>query len=121
VLGVVLMVAPAWTHHSQVMYDETKMVTVEGVVARFQWANPHSWLWVDVTANGTTQQWGFEANSAASLTRAGWQRTDFKAGDVVTVAYHPAKNGSPKGYLRKVSGNGKTYEIAGNTPPKTAK
>ena len=35
-------------HHSAVMFDDQKEVTVEGTVKEFQYTNPHSWLLVDV-------------------------------------------------------------------------
>ena len=58
----VLVAAPSFAHHSTVMFDEDKEVTVTGVVKEFQFTNPHSWLLVDVTNDdGTVTTWGFEA------------------------------------------------------------
>ena len=49
-------------HHSAVMFDDQKEVTVEGTVKEFQYTNPHSWLLVDVTnKDGSVTTWGFEA------------------------------------------------------------
>lgn len=110
----------AFAHHSQAMFDESKMVTLKGVVTKFAWINPHVQLYFDVTEKGKAQNWQIELNSALSMGRAGWKRTQFKAGDVVTVSFHPARNGSEHGYLRKIVGpDGKVLEMAGGTggPP----
>ena len=49
-------------HHSDVMFEEKKEITVQGVVKEFQFTNPHSWLLVDVTnKDGSVTTWGFEA------------------------------------------------------------
>src|ERR1700689_5106840 len=35
-------------HHAfAAEYDETRRVTVSGTVTRFEWTNPHAWLYVD--------------------------------------------------------------------------
>src|SRR5512134_2661599 len=93
----------ARSHHSQTMYEPDKEVTVTGTVSRWVWTNPHTWLFVDVrNGEGAVQQWGFEANSAASMSRAGWKRDQFKAGDAVTVSGWPMKSGDTKALLHKV-------------------
>jgi len=40
--------APGMAHHSSAMFDQSKTVTLEGVVKKWELTNPHSWLWVDV-------------------------------------------------------------------------
>jgi Family of unknown function (DUF6152) len=119
--GLLLLAAAtaAWSHHSQTMYDETKMVTLTGVVTRFAWVNPHTKLFLDVTASGKTANWEIETNAAVSLAKLGWTRTEFQPGDKVTVTVNPAKDGSAHGMLRKaVLPNGKTMEMGGNGPQK---
>ena len=39
-------------HHSAVMFEKEREITLEGVVKEFQYTNPHSWLLVDVTNEG---------------------------------------------------------------------
>jgi len=50
ILIIVLLAsaAPGFAHHSSAMFDQTKTVTLEGVVKKWELTNPHSWLWVDV-------------------------------------------------------------------------
>jgi hypothetical protein len=111
---------PVLAHHSQAMFDETKMLTLKGVISKFSWVNPHVQIYFDVTDKGKKQTWQIEANSALTMGRAGWKRDQFKAGEVVTVSFHPTRNGSPHGYLRKIVGpDGKALEMGGGTggPP----
>ena len=35
-------------HHSNVAYEVTKVITITGVVQKFEWVNPHTWLHVEV-------------------------------------------------------------------------
>ena len=96
VLLQVVMGGPALAHHSGAMFEETKTVTVEGVVREFQYTNPHSWLLVDVTdKDGKVTTWGFEAEGPSTLQRAGIRPGDFKAGTRVTITGRPMKDGRP--------------------------
>lgn len=113
--------APVFAHHSQTMFDETRMVTLKGTVTKFAWINPHVKLYFDVTEQGKTQNWEIETNAASSLGRAGWKRDQFKFGDAVTVSFNPVRNGQPRGMLRKVIGpDGKELSMPGNTLPQSA-
>src|SRR5205814_6045496 len=60
-LGFVPMTAPLSAHHSRAMFDVSELVSVEGVVTKVEWRNPHMWVTLDVpSANGKTESWGFE-------------------------------------------------------------
>ena len=57
-------------HHSATMFEQTKTITVEGVVKEFQYSNPHSWLLVDVKdKTGKVTTWGFEAEGPSTMLR----------------------------------------------------
>jgi len=91
-----LMAAPVLAHHSGAMFEETKEVTLSGVVKEFQFTNPHSWLLVDVKgADGKVTTWGFEAEGPSSMTRAGIRLKDFAPGTPVTNTGRPMKDGRP--------------------------
>src|SRR5580700_4516277 len=83
-------------HHAfAAEYDENKRVTVSGTVADFKWTNPHAWLYVEgKDESGKVTSWGFEMGSPNGLVRRGWNRTDVKKGDQVTVEGYRAKDGS---------------------------
>jgi hypothetical protein len=93
---LMLTATGALAHHSGAMFEETKTVTLEGVVKEFQYTNPHSWLLVDVTnADGTVTTWGFEAEGPSTLQRAGIRPGDFAAGTKLTITGRPMKDGRP--------------------------
>ena len=96
IAATTIAVVPALAHHSGAMFEDTKTVTLEGVVKEFQYTNPHSWLLVDVTdKNGKVTTWGFEAEGPTTLQRAGIRPSDFRAGTKVTMTGRPMKNGQP--------------------------
>jgi uncharacterized protein DUF6152 len=98
VIGLCVASRSAYAHHSAAGIDRTKTVTVEGTVKQFKWANPHSWLEVDVpNGKGGTDLWNFEMNPPAYLVRNGWKSTSVKAGDKVKVTGRPFMNGDPGG------------------------
>ena len=109
-IGAALALAaavPALAHHSFAMFDQTKVMTLDGTVHEFQWTNPHSFIELDVTTGGRTQRWSIELNSPNNLTRQGWRRTSLKAGERVSVRIAPLRNGHPGGLfldLRKPDG-----------------
>ncbi|NOT24633.1 MAG: hypothetical protein HOP16_00900 [Acidobacteria bacterium] len=97
ILGALLLSGVALSaHHSGTMFDETKDVTVQGVVKEFQYTNPHSWLLVEVTgADGKVTTWGFEAEGPTTLMQMKVRRSDFTPGTKVTMTGHPMKDGRP--------------------------
>ena len=97
ILGALLSSGVAMSaHHSGTMFDETKEVSVQGVVKEFQYTNPHSWLLVDVTGpDGKVTTWGFEAEGPTTLMQMKVRRSDFTPGTKLTITGHPMKDGRP--------------------------
>ena len=100
VMTFVFLCASASAHHGNSAYDETARVPIKGTVTEFVWTNPHAQIYLDVKGkDGNIVHWGIETNSPAILTRAGWTRRSFNAGDEVTIILCPAKNGAPVAYI----------------------
>jgi hypothetical protein len=94
--GVLLAGREALAHHSTSMYDMANPVTVRGTVKRFEWTNPHAFIFLEVKdAKGATVEWEIEMMSLNHLRSYGWVRTTVKAGDVVGATGAPAKSGAP--------------------------
>ena len=112
-----LAAAPASlaAHHSGVMFDEKKEVTLEGVVKEFQYTNPHSWLLVDVkNPDGTLTTWGFEAEGPSTLQRNRVRPSDFKAGTKLTITGRPMKDGRPAAlWVKAVRADGVEFYPSG--------
>src|SRR5689334_16671474 len=98
VLSLVAAVVPMLAHHSiAAEYDDKKPITIKGTVTKFDWTNPHVYVYVDVReANGKLTTWAFEFNSKLDLKRSGngWNRDLVQVGDAVTVEGILARDGS---------------------------
>jgi hypothetical protein len=105
--GLTALAVPALAHHSFAMFDQRKVMTLEGTVHEFQWTNPHSFIELDVGAGSKARRWSIELNSPNNLTRQGWRRTSLKAGEKISVRIAPLRNGNPGGLfldLKKADG-----------------
>jgi hypothetical protein len=90
---------PVLAHHSFAMFDQSKQVTLVGTVKEFQWTNPHAFIHIEATVDGSKDVWDIELNSPNNLKRQGWKSTSLKAGDKVTVVANPLRDLSHKGGL----------------------
>jgi hypothetical protein len=111
VLGVIaiyaalMSAAPVYAHHSFASFDQSKQVTLKGVVREFQWTNPHSWLQLAVVnSEGVAEDWSIEMISPSVLGRMGWKRNSIKPGDNVVVVINPVRDGAHGGNMVSVTG-----------------
>jgi Family of unknown function (DUF6152) len=103
-LLVMLFESPVSTHHSFAMYDQTKVVTLTGVVKQFvPQANPAEIHFVLLApdhkslakgADGKPVEWGIEMAGTAQLERQGISPKTFGAGTVFSVRLNPLRDGS---------------------------
>jgi hypothetical protein len=83
----------AHAHHSQAMFDMSRVVTLEGVVTRFEWANPHVYIFLEqTTADGQGVEWKIEAVGPGPLRRLGWSRDTLAEGDRIEIAGNPDRD-----------------------------
>jgi len=100
---LVLISTPVFAHHGPAEYDTNTQTTLKGTITDFQFMNPHSLIFFDVTdAAGNAQKWSAEALSATSMVRQGWAKSMFKVGDQVTITGNISKNGSHTMRLNKI-------------------
>ncbi|HUK36990.1 MAG TPA: DUF6152 family protein [Vicinamibacterales bacterium] len=89
-------------HHSFAAFDMSKEQTITGVVSRFDWTNPHTFIWVEVTNDkGVVETWAIEGMSPNYLGRRGWSKNSVKPGDKITVSIRPLKEGKTGGMFIK--------------------
>lgn len=94
--GVLFGARLAYAHHSTAMYDMANPVTVKGTVKRFEWTNPHAFIYLEVKDDkGATTEWEIELMSLNHLRSYGWIRTTVKPGDVITATGGAARSGAP--------------------------
>jgi hypothetical protein len=112
------MANSAYAHHSMNGFDRSKTVTLVGTVKQFKWANPHSWVELEVAnPKGGTDTWNVEMTAPGILARAGWKSTMMKPGDKVSINARPLINGDTGGLFVSVTlANGMTYTERGLQP-----
>lgn len=109
--------AQALAHHSFSAFNTETEKTITGTVNRFEWTNPHTWIWVDVNEGGKVVTWGVEGMSPNYLSRRGWSKNTFKPGDKVSLTIRPMRDGSAGGmFVRGVLANGKPVTFAATEP-----
>ena len=109
----------ATAHHSNAAYDLDHPKTMEGTVKTVNWTNPHITFVIetDVKTGEPAASWVFEVSSPGVLTRSGWTKRSLQPGDHAVFYYAPLRDGTPGGFLMKVtlpSGQVLSYSL---TPP----
>lgn len=118
VLLALFSAAPAFSHHSNVAFEVTNVITVTGVVKDFQWVNPHTWIVLTVDdGKGGKMEWKCEGRAPGVLSRAGWSRHSVTPGETVTIDMSPSKDGSKVSLIARVTKADGT--ILPNAPPAT--
>ena len=69
-------VAPLAAHHSAAMFDDGKVVEVNGTIKEMQWTNPHIWIQVIVDNNGQKTGGGPKAGAPPPLPCRGGRADD---------------------------------------------
>jgi hypothetical protein len=98
------LAAPAaYAHHSIAQFDLAKTATLTGTVREWNWANPHTWLHVNVVkTNGAVEEWSLVGSSPNMMSRWGWNAADINVGDKVVIDIHPARDGRHVGAIQTV-------------------
>jgi hypothetical protein len=115
-IALTLTASSALAHHSFAMFDQSKLVTVNGTVKDFRWTNPHVFIQLLVkTEGGSEVEWSIEMTSPEHLARVGWRPGTLKPGDQVGLAIHPMRDGTAGGQY--VSGTGPGGPLVGSPTP----
>lgn len=125
-LTVALLAAatPLVAHHAiSAKFDDTKSVTLTGIVTDVDWKNPHAHVLINVTSGGNTVNWAIELDSPNRLEKSGWTKETIKPGDKITVQGIAARNGSHQVWSRSLTRGGQPVmaEKADNPPAPTGK
>src|SRR5262245_51334917 len=97
--GLLLAGRATFAHHSfAAEFDAGKPITLQGIVTKVDWGNPHVWFYINVKDDATGQMtnWGAEMGAPHQLQRRGWRRESLKIGEEVTVKGSLARNGSKR-------------------------
>jgi hypothetical protein len=105
---ILLAAGTAKAHHSpSSIFDMSQKFTLTGTLTQVDWVNPHIAVYIDAKkADGSgVENWKFESAPPSWLKRVGVNSTDFKKaiGQSVTVEGNRARDGSPYGFLQKIT------------------
>ena len=107
----------ASAHHSFAPFDLTKEKTITGTVSKFEWTNPHSWVWVDVpNEKGGVDSWAVEGMSPNYLARRGWTTLRVHkraAGDKITISVRPKSGENGGMFVRATLADGRVLTQTG--------
>ena len=103
IVSLGLFVTPALSHHSFAMYDQTKTVTLTGIMTRFVSQANHAEIhFVPLGPDGKPLRgpdgkpitWGAEMAGAAAVAQQGITVAAFPAGTIFSVKLNPLRDGS---------------------------
>ena len=105
IAGALLAGAPASAHHSLAsQFDEGKALTLQGVITKVDWVNPHVYVYIDVKGkDGAAEQWSLETLPPGTLRKGGLRSDMLGRGQAVTILGYHARNGSNLAFLRKIT------------------
>jgi hypothetical protein len=89
-----VVIAPgAYAHHSAAPhFDLAQTVTLDATVTKFEFVNPHGYVYFSVTgSDGKPAAWRCELPARTALGRLGWTATTFAPGDKVKIKGAPAR------------------------------
>ena len=95
--GWLLATGSLSAHHSTAMYDGQNPITITGTVKKFEWTNPHAFVYLEVKdeKTGKMVEWEVEMMSLNHLRSFGWTSKTVKAGEMISATGSPAKSGAP--------------------------
>ena len=100
----------ASAHHGWNGYDESKPVTLTGVVRDSGYENPHSFVDVQVDS-GKGKTWHAVLAPPSRMQSKGITKEDIKPGSTVTVTGFLDKAKSNEVKIEQITINGKNFEI----------
>jgi hypothetical protein len=121
VLAALLLASRLLSAHHPIpaKFDDTKPVTLNGIVTLVDWRNPHVHVFINVRDPKGTLNWAIELESPIDLQQNGWSRESVQPGDTLTVQGIVARNGSRQVWGRSVtSATGRrVLFVTPSTPP----
>ena len=93
VVALLLCAVSARAHHSvPVNFDQSKEITISGMLTEIKWVNPHSRFRLNVMSDdGKTVEWLVEMGAINTMKRAGFDIERFNVGDMLTIIGWPGR------------------------------
>ena len=119
--AAVVLGAPALAgnaHHSiSAVYDASRRAAIEGVVAEFQFVNPHPFVIVTVQGSSGPETWRLELDNRFELARIGITAETLRPGDRISASGSGGRSDPFSLYVRRLDrSDGFSYEQVGSSP-----
>ena len=90
--------ATSSAHHSfAAEFDIKRPVELRGTVTKVELINPHSWIYIEVTAgDGSRETWMIEGGSPNQLLRKGFTKKSIPIGTELLVTGYQARDGAKR-------------------------
>jgi len=98
VLAVGLLSAGARAHHGVSTYRMDVVETLAGLVVKWEFGSPHTWLTLGVDG----VDWQIEGAPPRWMTGQGFTAESLVPGEVVTIVHHPHRSTPQAGILMEV-------------------
>ncbi len=110
-----LVATTAAAHHGFGTFLMDEDIELTGVITKFDFVNPHSWVHFDVKQpDGSVRKMRCEVRSATTLRRSGWTPDMFAAGQTITIQGSPDRVEPTACYVSTISfANGLTLDRYG--------
>ena len=103
ILSFPMVCVSMFAHHGNSAYDMSKTITIKATVTKFEYSNPHTQVYFDVTdEKGEVEHWVAETTNPGMLNRVGWTKDSLRPGDQVTLVANPNRVGARVVFLEKV-------------------
>ena len=108
--AILLCSTAAWAHHGWGGYDESKDITLTGVIREANWSNPHGTLRVQVD-EGKGKTWTTTLAPVSRMESRGMTKDAVKVGSTVTVIGKASKTRGDEIKAERIVINGKATEL----------
>jgi len=92
-------------------FDPTQTRTLEGVVTKLDWRNPHAHIFMNVVSDGEIENWAVELESPSELHLSGWNGESLVPGDHIVIEGPLARNGSRQIFGHSVRRDGSSEQL----------
>jgi hypothetical protein len=105
-----LLAGSALAHHGWTGYDESKTMTLTGVIREASYENPHALVKLQVD-QGKGKTWQAYLAPPSRMDSRGFKKDDLKVGATATLVGYPHKTTADEMRAERITMNGKTIEL----------
>jgi hypothetical protein len=105
-----VLAGSAWAHHGWTGYDETKTITLTGVIREASYENPHALIKLQAEG-GKGKTWLAYLAPPSRMDSRGFKKDALKVGATATVVGYPNRTIADEMRAERIIMDGKTTEL----------